>query len=196
MSNRSFPTWLAPVLLITIGLALPLGYLAWRGLLPGTGTATRLTGADVADPGVESGEIIESRPGVDSALLYFSDARADGLVAERRDMAESKDLHTRVRAIVRELSAGSLNGLERTIPSGVVAEHVFLDDHGVLYLNLNQALVDGHPGGTRAELLTLRSLTETILANEPQVERVHLLVDGKERGSLRGHVLLSSPERR
>ncbi len=191
-------TWLAPLLLVVLGLALPIGYLAWRGLLPGipgdTSGVEGPAGSAAVNPEEESGEMVKNRPGVEEMLLYFADSTALELVAERRDVAETDDLLEKSRAIVRELAAGSFEGLGRTIPPGVEAQHLFWDGESTLYLDLSATLISGHPGGTRAELLTLRSLRESLRANLPVIKRVRILVGGEERESLRGHIALRAFE--
>jgi hypothetical protein len=202
MSSKSGPDtaprsrWLAPLLVVVIGLAAPIGYLAWRGLLPGGGgiDGTDERGTAAVDPEMESGEIVENRPGVEEMVLYFTDSTALELVAERRDVAESDDVLERARAIVHELSAGSFEGLSRTIPLGVEAHHLFWDGEETLYLDLSGELLRRHPGGTRAELLSLRSLRESLRANLPAVRRVRFLIDGEEQESLRGHISLQAFE--
>ncbi len=182
--------WIAPFVLVVVGLALPTGYLAWRGLLPGTReAASEAHGA--GDPAAETGEMMEELRPVGSVVLYFSDRSGEGLVAEMRDVAGTDDRGSRAASIVRELAAGSRSGLARTVPVDVDVLHVFVDDVGVVYLDLSADLVEGHTGGTRGEILTLRSIARSISANDPSVTGVRLLVEGRELDSIQGHVDLS-----
>ncbi|MAE70393.1 MAG: hypothetical protein CME06_07995 [Gemmatimonadetes bacterium] len=182
--------WIAPFVLVVIGLALPTGYLAWRGLLPGGGeTLSAARGAD--DPAAETGAMMEELRPVGSVVLYFSDRSGERLISEMRDVAGSEDPSSRAASIVRELAAGSRSGLARTVPADVEVLHVFVDDVGVVYLDLSGDLVDRHTGGTRGEILTLRSIARSISANDPRVSGVRLLVDGRELDSIHGHVDLS-----
>ncbi len=186
-SDRS--RWLAPLLLVVIGLALPTGYLAWRGLLPGGGGHQGASaGTDGADPAAETGQMLEELRPVASVVLYFSDAGGERLVPEMRDVADTDDRGSRAAAIVRELAAGSTQGYARTIPPGVDVRHVFIDDAEIVYLDLSADLVERHPGGTRGEVLTIRSLARSILANDPRATGVRLLVEGRQPSSLLGHV--------
>jgi hypothetical protein len=50
-----------------------------------------------------------------------------------------------------------------------------------------------HSGGTHAELLTVYSVVNTITTNLQGVQRVQLLVDGKEADSIAGHVDVRRP---
>lgn len=71
-------------------------------------------------------------------------------------------------------------------------EEVFLAGDNTLLVNTNSAFADNHPSGIITEELTIASLIETISANVPGIERVKLLVDGRERETLAGHLDLTS----
>ncbi len=69
---------------------------------------------------------------------------------------------------------------------------VFLVDPGVAVIDLNSAFADKHRSGVLVEELTVASLIHTISANTPDILKVKILVDGKERETLAGHADLSS----
>jgi hypothetical protein len=68
---------------------------------------------------------------------------------------------------------------------------VYLVDPGVAVIDINSALADGQTSGILAEELTVVSMIQTLSINMPSVTRVKILVDGKERETLAGHVDLS-----
>jgi hypothetical protein len=68
---------------------------------------------------------------------------------------------------------------------------VFLVDPGVAVIDVNSAFADTHRSGTLIEELTIASLIHTISANTPGINRVKILVDGKERDTLAGHAELT-----
>jgi hypothetical protein len=68
---------------------------------------------------------------------------------------------------------------------------VFLVDPGVAVIDLNAAFADTHRSGVLVEELTVASLIHTISVNTPGIQRVKILVDGKERDTLAGHAELS-----
>ncbi len=51
-----------------------------------------------------------------------------------------------------------------------------------------ESLVANHPGGSAAEMATVYSLTNTLTANLPAIKKVKILIGGKERESLKGHI--------
>jgi len=71
---------------------------------------------------------------------------------------------------------------------GADIRSVYLVAPGLAVIDLNAAFADGHPSSVLAEDLTTLSLVETLSANLATVRRVKILVDGKERDTLAGHV--------
>jgi len=69
---------------------------------------------------------------------------------------------------------------------------VYLVDPGVAVIDVNSAFADTHRSGVLVEQLTIASLIQTIAVNTPNLLKVKILVDGKERDTLAGHADLSS----
>ena len=71
--------------------------------------------------------------------------------------------------------------------------HAYLDDRGLLTLDLSRAFQQGFKGGSRAEELAVGSLVRTLGANVPEVKRVLIVCGGAAIPSLAGHVPLDQP---
>jgi len=125
--------------------------------------------------------------------LYFEAPDREGLLPEEREIAFAPDLARQLRIVVEELAKGSTTGLLPTLPAGTRVLEVFVHAGGVAYVNLSGEAVSGLPGGSRAELLTVYSLVNTIVTNFPATSRVRLLVGDQAVPSLGGHVDLSRP---
>jgi hypothetical protein len=69
---------------------------------------------------------------------------------------------------------------------------VYLVDPGLVVIDLNAAFANGHRSGVLVEELTMASLVGSLSANIPGITRIKILVDGKERDTLAGHVDLTS----
>jgi Sporulation and spore germination len=69
---------------------------------------------------------------------------------------------------------------------------VYLVDPGLAVIDLNTAFANGHRSGVLIEELTMASLVGSLSANIPGISRVKVLVDGKERDTLAGHVDLTN----
>jgi Sporulation and spore germination len=68
---------------------------------------------------------------------------------------------------------------------------VYMVDPNTAVVDVNSALVDGQTSGILAEELTVVSIIQTLSLNVRDLARVKLVVDGKERETLAGHVDLS-----
>ncbi len=129
-----------------------------------------------------------------SVRLYFEAVERDGLLPEEREIAFSADLAQQIRIVVEELAKGpSTPGLQATLPAGTRVQEVFVQAHGVACVSLSADAARGLPGGSRAELLTVYSIVDTVVTNFPAVSRVQLVVGEQVASSLGGHVDLMRP---
>ena len=62
------------------------------------------------------------------------------------------------------------------------------DRWGTAYIDLSQEVVSGHIGGTAAELATIFSIVNSLTVNLPEMQRVHFLIEGEERDTLKSHL--------
>jgi hypothetical protein len=77
------------------------------------------------------------------------------------------------------------------LPEGADVRSVYLVDPGLAVIDINAAFADGHRSGVLSEELTVASMIQTLSANLPGILRVKILVEGKQRDTLAGHVDLS-----
>jgi spore germination protein GerM len=163
-------------------LVLIIGALWWLLGLPGSGR----TSIDTAE---RTGNI---PPGED-LNLWFASRQEDALVLERRRVPLSQTLVDRVKASLQELIAGPKGNALRTVPAEAKIREVFMDDQGTAYVDFSEALSQAHPGGPWAEMLTLRSIMQTLVANVPEIKRVQILIEGREVETLAGHMDIRRP---
>lgn len=142
-------------------------------------------GAIVEAPG------IELPPGTRVIDLYLPDVKGD-LVRETRDILGSDFLEEDVRRTIEELQAGGRSGIH-PIPPAAHLLNVFSDGVGEITLNFTDHLRTDHPGGSLAEIVTLRCVVSTVGANFPGVDQVRILIDGESVPTLAGHVSLRDP---
>ena len=76
--------------------------------------------------------------------------------------------------------------------AGADIRSVYLVDPGVAVIDLNSAFADTHRSGVLVENLTVASLIQTVAVNTPNLLKVKILVEGKERDTLAGHADLSA----
>ncbi|MBM4314717.1 MAG: GerMN domain-containing protein [Deltaproteobacteria bacterium] len=125
--------------------------------------------------------------------LFFSDANERFLVPEKRFIPKENDPEEQASEMVKALMAGSKTGLVGTFPEKTELRSIKLEGKDMLLVNFRESLVANHPGGSAAEMVTIYSLTNTLTVNIPAVKRVKILIEGKERESLKGHIGLKNP---
>jgi hypothetical protein len=157
-----------------------LAWFAWR--------LSRSPGPPGGEPRADS-----TSAGFIAARLYFASPSGDGLVTESREMMESENLHDRVAALVAELDRGPKGPGVATLPSGTSVLHVYLDDRGLMTVDLSRAFQQGFRGGSTAEYLAVASLVRTLGSNLPEVKNVLLACGGSALPTLGGHLPLDRP---
>ena len=127
--------------------------------------------------------------------LYFSDANERFLVPEKRLIPKEKEPEEQAKEIVLALIAGPgpKTGLVNTFPLKAEIEGVKREGEDTLSVNFRESLVANHPGGSAAEMATVYSLTNTLITNLPAIKSVRILIGGKEKESLKGHIGLRNP---
>jgi len=126
--------------------------------------------------------------------LWFASADGDSLIVETRDLVEEPDLHTRLAELVSALEQGPRQGAgTRVLPEGTALLHAYMDDSGLLTLDLSLPFRQGFRGGPRAEEMVLGSLVRTIAASVPEVRHIRLACGGAALPTLGGHFPLDQP---
>ena len=131
--------------------------------------------------------------GFQSARLWFVARSGDSLLSEPREVIEQTGLHERVTTLLDELVRGPTGGGLTLLPAGTTLRHAYLDDRGLLMLDLSGAFRSGFRGGAGAEELAVATLVRTLADNLPEVQRVTILCEGSPLVSLGGHLPLDRP---
>jgi spore germination protein GerM len=168
---------LAGILLVVAGAIL---WWLWDG------SGRRAPSSDIAD---QDGT---AAPG-EELQIWFASRQEDALVAEKRRVPLNPTPVDRARASLQELIAGPKSDAARTIAAEVKVRELFIDNQGTAYVDFSEALSQTHPGGPWAEVLTLRSIMQTLAANVPEIKRVQILIEGREVETLAGHVDIRRP---
>ena len=132
-------------------------------------------------------------PQKEAVHLYFADSENAFLSAETRVLPHPPETTAFARAIVEALIEGPRTELTRTVPVQTTVRALYITSDGTLYLDLNEAVAETHPGGAQMELLTIYSLVNTLVLNLTDVDKVRLLIGGRDSVTLAGHIDLRSP---
>jgi hypothetical protein len=124
-------------------------------------------------------------------VLYFGDAGAESLVAEERTVIQRGE--SREELAIWELIRGPADeGRFRTVPREAKLLSVQVVE-GVAYVNFSREVQTRHPGGTTGERFTIQAIANTLATNNPAVQRVQFLVEGKTEEAIWGHATTSEP---
>ena len=127
------------------------------------------------------------------AHLYFADSNNRYLISEARVLVHSDDPSNFGKIIIEALIEGPKGQLGRTLPVETKLRALYITRAGVCYADLTTAVRDMYPGGSQSELLSVYSIVNSLILNVPTIEKVKILIDGKESATLAGHVDLTQP---
>lgn len=128
----------------------------------------------------------------EQVTLYVAYDDPGVLEAESARIALSSGRQERAQELVQALLARYLDrNSTHTLPARADVRDVYMVDPGLVVIDLNSAFADGHRSGILVEELTVASLSQTLAANLPGINRVKFLVDGRQRDTLAGHADLS-----
>jgi spore germination protein GerM len=129
----------------------------------------------------------------EKVVLYVAQDEDGTLRAQPAQIPMPSGRQQRAEELARALISLYLEkNSPHVIGAGTEVRSVFLVDPGVAVIDMNVAFADSHRSGVLVEELTIASLIHTISANTPNILRVKILIDGKERETLAGHADLSS----
>ncbi|MBA4369696.1 MAG: hypothetical protein C0403_18885 [Desulfobacterium sp.] len=128
-----------------------------------------------------------------TVYLYFSDEKNSYLVSEERILFVSEDPLEIGKTIINDLIQGPRGNLVRTIPGDTTLNAFYLSKDGTAFIDFSDTIREKHPGGSQTELLTVYSIVNSIALNIPQVQRVKILIEGRESQTLAGHIDLTFP---
>ncbi len=125
--------------------------------------------------------------------LFFETPDHAGLLSEDREVPFSNDLSRQVHVVVEELIRGSQTGLVQPLAPETRVLEVFVSAGGVAYVDLSGEAAAGISGGSKAELLAVYAVVNSVISNFPSIRRVQILLDDHPVPTLAGHVDLSRP---
>lgn len=128
-----------------------------------------------------------------TATLYYASSDGGSLVPVRRDVPLASGVVEQGRQILLTAIKDAPPPYIKVIPEGTTLRAFYVTDRGDAFVDFGPEIVRAHPGGTLNELLTVYSIVNAVTANLPAVQRVQLLVEGKEIDAIAGHVDIRRP---
>ena len=127
------------------------------------------------------------------ATLYYGTSDGQALAAVKREVPLGDGPRAQGRQILQsELEAAPAPYLS-LIPPGTMLRAFYITERGDAFVDLSPEVSTMHPGGSTNELLTVYAIVNAVTANLSSVERVQILIGGKQADTLAGHVDLRRP---
>ena len=128
-----------------------------------------------------------------TATLYYGSSDGGALVPVRRDVPLATGVGEQGRQILIVQFQDAPQPYLQVVPKGTKLRAFYVTDRGDAFVDLSGDVVSAHPGGSQTELLTVYAIVNAVTANLPAVQRVQLLVEGKEVDTIAGHVDVRRP---
>jgi hypothetical protein len=126
------------------------------------------------------------------ATLFWASGNSDGTLVESAvELPLSSDSVLRAKQILNTLLAGPVDADLRTLPPDAVLLAFYLLPDGTAVADFSEALATSTPSGIQSEQLAVDSITRTLEANVPRVQRLKILIHGQEVETLAGHLDLT-----
>ncbi len=126
------------------------------------------------------------------AKLFWASGNGDGaLVDSTVELPLSNDPVLRSKQVLNTLLAGPVDADLRTLPPDAVLLAFYLLPNGTAIADFSEALATATPSGIQSEQLAVDSITKTLEANVPRVQRLKILIHGQEVETLAGHLDLT-----
>jgi spore germination protein GerM len=127
-------------------------------------------------------------PRVKTKLFWASDTIDSTLAPVTVELPLSSDPVLRSKQVLNTLLAGPVDPELRTLPPDALLLAFYLLPDGTAIADFSEALATSVPSGIVSEQLAVNSITRTLEANVPQVQRLKILIHGQEVETLAGHL--------
>ncbi len=126
------------------------------------------------------------------AKLFWASAANDSTLAPVTvELPLSSDPVVRAKQVLNTLLAGPVDADLRTLPPDAALLEFYLLPDGTGVADFSEALGTSIPSGIESEQLAVDSITKTLAANVPEVQRLRILIHGQEVDTLAGHLDLT-----
>lgn len=128
-----------------------------------------------------------------AATLFFASPDGLALVPVLREVALGDGPVLQGRAILTAQLQSPPPPYGSVIPAGTQLRAFYVTERGDAFVDLSFETSALHMGGTSAELLAVYAIVHAVTVNLTTIQRVQILIDGREADTLAGHVDLRRP---
>ena len=172
-------------ILVAVGGALALLAVVWGINVFGSKPAPAAPTTTAATTPTETAHI--------TATLFYASSDGQALVGVKRDVPLASGVVEQGRQILLTELQAAPQPYIKVIPEGTALRAFYVTDRGDAFVDLSSEVSRAHPGGSLNELMTVYALVNAVTTNLTAVQRVQILVDGKEVDAIAGHVDIRRP---
>ena len=188
--NSKWRIWLAGGLLAAV-IGAALYFPALHRQVEKAKTLTEKTAEQARRELMPPSPAASSEPRVKAKMYWGSTASNGTLVPVIVELPLSSDPTLRAKEILNTLLAGPVDPEARTLPPDAALLGFYILPDGTAVADFSEALASSIPSGIQSEQLAVDSITHTLEANVPQVQRLKILIHGQEVDTLAGHLDLT-----
>jgi len=181
LKNRYFLIISASILFLIIAIALII-------LMTGRKEKTSGIQSSATDSSFKQ-ELLKAEEKV-KVIVFLPSPEDEFLHPEERKILKTPSLSNQVKQLILEILKGSEKGNLSPIPSQTKIREVYIHKDGTAYVDLTSDFISGNSGGSSSEIEAIYTIVNSITFNFPFIKRVHFLIDGIERETLKGHLRL------
>jgi len=142
---------------------------------------------------LDSEEISGEEPKTKKVSLFFLAEEDDLLHPEVREIKADAVLILQAKLVIRELLKGSRNGGISPIPEKTKLRELFITDEGIAFVDFSKEIQENQFFGSAGEIAAVFSIVNTLAYNFKSIKRVFILIEGREKETLGGHIDLKRP---
>ncbi|MEQ1575441.1 MAG: GerMN domain-containing protein [Vicinamibacterales bacterium] len=128
-----------------------------------------------------------------TATLFYGTEDGEAITGVRREVPLAGDIVAQGKQILTAQMDAAPPPYVSVVPSGTEVRAFYTTSKGDAFVDLSRTVTDAHGGGSHAELLTVYAIVNAVTTNLPSIQRVQILIDGKQADTLAGHVDLRRP---
>jgi spore germination protein GerM len=188
--NSKWRLWLGGILLVAV-IGAALYFPALRRQVYKARDLTEKTAEQARRELLPPAPVTSGEPRVKAKMFWGSRSEDGALVPVTVELPLSSDPVLRAKEILNTLLAGPVDPEARTLPPDAALLAFYILPDGTAVADFSEALGSSIPAGIESEQLAVDSITRTLEANVPQVQRLKILIHGQEVDALAGHLDLT-----
>lgn len=141
----------------------------------------------------EAGEASETPGAGTDITTYYASADGAWLVPVEAEVPLAEGVLAQGRQILEVQLGDAPEELRSVFPEGTRLRGFYVTERGEAFVDLSVEAAALHPGGALTEQLTVFAIVNAVTTNLPAIERVQILIGGREVDTLAGHLDLRRP---